>query len=232
VAVVSRERMVRTIEWQSPSRPRAGGEVTVMRVPEPLGDGPVRSSRLDVQERSAEEVLVWTSAGVVPLPGAIDALVAALRRFPQAGAAGGRILDFAGRLHHAGGVMGVDASLRSRGEGVWRPDDPTYGCVQPVDWCSSLLMATTRRAFEAAGGLDPTMPFGPRRDADFCLRLQERGYAICYDPASVAVCGRELSRALAVPAEAADQRGVRQSFAARWRTVLQSRVPRVDGGLV
>jgi GT2 family glycosyltransferase len=200
----------------------------MMQLPEPLESGPVTSRRLPLDEGPSEDVLVWTSAGVVPCPGAVASLVATLQRFPQAGAVVGRILEFTGRLHHAGGVVGLDASLRSRGDGNWNPDDPRYAFVQAVDYGSSLFMATTRRAFDAAGGFADEMPQGALRDADFCLRLQACGYAVYYQPESVAVCSAALSRALGTPAAGLDLARRRQEFGARWKTVLQSRVPRGD----
>jgi hypothetical protein len=229
IVVVSEGRAVR-IEWLQASRPGvAAGEVTMMEVPEPLESGPVRSRRIHVDDGPAEDVLVWTSAGVTPCPGAVASLVATLQRFPQAGAVGARILDFAGRLYHAGGFMAPDAALRSRGEGSWHPDDPRYSSVQAVDYCSTLFLATTRRAFDAAGGFDTDMPHDALRDADFGLRVQEAGYAIYYQPESVAVCSAALTRLLRAPGAGADLAGRRQEFGERWKAVLQARVPRGDG---
>lgn len=228
VVVMRPGRALRTQWLIDPAAAAAPGQVTIMHVPDPLETGRIRTSRLTVDDGPAEDVLVWTSAGVVALPGAVAALVATLRRFPDAGVVGGRILDFAGRLLHAGGAMGVDAILRSRGEGVWNPDDPRYACVQAVDYCSSLFMATTRRAFDAAGGFDPDLACGAWRDADFCLRVQERGYGVYYQPESVAVCSARLTRALRAAADPASLRRERRPFATRWKTVLQSRVPRGD----
>jgi GT2 family glycosyltransferase len=229
VVVVIADGLVVKTESVAASRPTpSASQVTVMHVQEPLGSGRIVTNRMTVDEDSSEDVLVWMSSGVVAVPGAMAPLLATLQRFPQAGVVGGRILEFSGRLYHAGGAMGVDASLRSRGEGNSSPDDPRYAFVQTVDYCSSLFMATTRGAFEAAGGFDSAIPYGPLRDADFCLRVQDHGYSIYYQPESVAVCSAALSRALRASAGGPDLRRQRREFAARWKTVLQSRMPRGD----
>lgn len=227
VVVMSDERAVR-VEWIDRPRPQTPVPVTVMLVPDPLGPGRTVTRRLMVEDAASEDAVVWMSAGVVAFPGAMAALLRTLRRFPGAGVVGGRILDFTGRLHHAGGAMAIDGSLSGRGEGALNPDDPRFAHVQTVDYCSSLFMAATRRAFDAAGGFDSAMPCGPLRDADFCLRVQDRGFSIHYQPDSVAVCSAELSRALRAPAEPALLRQARCEFAVRWKSVLQSRVPRGD----
>ncbi len=179
-------------------------------------------------QASAEAMTVWVAPGVLVLPGATQALAETFARFPQIGAVGGRLLDASGRLLHAGGALRPDASLVDIGRDAWRCADPAFSFVRRVDFCSSRFMAVSRRALAETGGLDTAWPSGRMRDADFCLRLQERGYATYYQPDAIAVCGVRLTRAVASAAEPAEAPEWRRRFGMRWRPALQGRVSALD----
>jgi len=62
-----------------------------------------------------------------------------------------------------------------------------------VYWSCTANLAVSRRNFEAVGGFDEqTFTVVGGEDVDFCLRLQDGGYAICTEPGAVAVHTRTL----------------------------------------
>jgi hypothetical protein len=193
---------------------------------------PVASSARDVPLTipgpNGETLLAWRGDGIALLPGWLGPILSIFERDGSAGAAGGRILDYSGRLHHAGGLLLADGSLVQIGENDWRPGDPRYAFVRKVDFCSSWFMVTTRRAFEAAGGFDESLPAGSYRDADFCLRLGELGYSVYIQPESTAVCNRATTARLRSSPRVVDDRRRARRFAERWKRALRSRPAFLD----
>lgn len=126
--------------------------------------------------------------------GAVEALVEALDRDPEAGAAGAQLYDEEGQQYAcAWKFPGVRSALvgalflhsrltvQSRGEET-----------RTVDWAQSSALMVRREAAQAVGGLDPQF-FVYYDECDFCRRLADEGWHTLYVPAAEAVHHNQLS---------------------------------------
>ena len=154
----------------------------------------------------AGEWLVIANPDIEWSPGALDALLAAGRRWPRAGCLGPAIRTSDGRLYpsarafpslgrgigHAvfGWAWPANPWTRSYRSEAGAPVEGTTG------WLSGSCMLLRREAFEAVGGFDPSY-FMYCEDMDLCRRLGEAGWSSVYVPSSVATHqgGQATSRA-------------------------------------
>jgi O-antigen biosynthesis protein len=115
-------------------------------------------------------------------PGWLGALAAQALR-PDVAAVGARLLYPDGRVQHAGVVIGIGAAGHIL---VGLPaDQPGYlGLAVLTRECSAVTgacMASRRSLFEELGGFDEGLGIDTN-DIDFCLRAQQRGYRVLYEP--------------------------------------------------
>ena len=131
-------------------------------------------------------------------PGAVRALLEALKGDPAAAAAGAQLLDPSGReVACAWRFPGLATALvgalflhrlltvQSRGREV-----------RTVDWVQSSAMLVRRPAAEEVGYLDPAF-FVYYDECDFCRRLRDAGWRTLYVPSAEAVHEDRLSSDLA-----------------------------------
>jgi N-acetylglucosaminyl-diphospho-decaprenol L-rhamnosyltransferase len=133
------------------------------------------------------------------LPGAAEALVAAVRADPNAAAAGGRLLAPDGReLASAWRLPGLATAVASAlflhrlavvqsGRGA---------ATRTVGWVQSAAMLVRRSAAEAVGFLDPQF-FVYSDETDLCKRLADAGWRILHVPAAAAIHHEQLATDLA-----------------------------------
>jgi N-acetylglucosaminyl-diphospho-decaprenol L-rhamnosyltransferase len=121
-------------------------------------------------------------------PGAVPALLGALRSDRQAAVAGaqllapdGRPVPCAWRLPDAGTVL-AGALFLHRRLTVESGGDAT----RPVGWVQSSAMLVRREAALQVGGLDPDF-FVYSDETDFCKRLTDVGWRILYVPSARAI---------------------------------------------
>jgi N-acetylglucosaminyl-diphospho-decaprenol L-rhamnosyltransferase len=127
-------------------------------------------------------------------PGASEALIAALRDDPRAGAAGARLVDSEGRpVPCAWRLPGIGTALagalflhralvtQSRGAET-----------REVGWVQSAAMLVRREAAEQVSYLDPDF-FVYSDETDFCRRLAGAGWKILHVPAAEAVHHEQLA---------------------------------------
>ncbi|HTH99449.1 MAG TPA: class I SAM-dependent methyltransferase [Acidisoma sp.] len=116
-----------------------------------------------------------------------DTLAVALNTLesaPDIGAVGARLLLPSGRLQEAGSIIWSDGSCLgyARGaeaeafEGMFRRE---------VDYCSGAFLLTPRALWTKLGGLEEAFAPAYYEETDFCMRMQEAGYRIIYEPAAV-----------------------------------------------
>ena len=143
---------------------------------------------------AAAEWLVVANPDVVWSPGALDALLAAVARWPAAGAFGPAIRTPTGELYPSA------RALPSLGRGIghalcgwWWPANPWTAAYRrergapvegPTGWLSGSCLLIRRRAFEAVGGFDPAY-FMYFEDLDLCGRLAAAGWANVHIPSAV-----------------------------------------------
>jgi len=133
------------------------------------------------------DVLVFLNNDTVPLPGWLEPLIRTFSLFSRVGAVGGKLLFPDGRLQEAGGILFSDASACHFGRGEADATAPLFAYVRRVDYVSGALLATPRTIFADLGGFDPDFAPGYYEDTDYCFRLREQGYDVCYQPEAVIV---------------------------------------------
>lgn len=114
-----------------------------------------------------------------------DWLTAMLERaqHPEVGAVGAKLLYPAGRIQHAGVVMGIGGLAAHAFRNL--PDGQSYfdfaDLMRNCSAVTAACMMVRRRVFEEMGGFDERFRVA-FNDVDFCLRLRQRGYLIVYHP--------------------------------------------------
>jgi len=101
---------------------------------------------------------------------------------PDAGAVGGPILLWDGRLQEAGSIIWRDGSCLGYGRGE-SPDAGPYRYLRDVDYCSGAFLMTRRALFESLGRFDDRYAPAYYEESDYCVRVLETGHRIVCDPA-------------------------------------------------
>ena len=128
------------------------------------------------------------------MPGAVDAMVAAMTGRPGVGAVGPRLVYPSGHLQEAGCAFRPDCSTEMIGLGL-DPDAPAYTYPREVDYCSGACLLVDTAAFRKLGGFDTAFAPAYCEDSDLGLRLRAEGLSTLYCPDAVAV--HHLSRTTA-----------------------------------
>ena len=138
--------------------------------------------------------LVVANPDVIWTPGALDELLAAGRRWPDAGCLGPAIRTPDDRLYpSARAFPSLGRGIGHAVFGWWWPANPWTRSYRaetgsPVEsttgWLSGSCMLLRREAFEAVAGFDPSY-FMYCEDMDLCRRLAEAGWTNVYVPSAV-----------------------------------------------
>jgi GT2 family glycosyltransferase len=113
--------------------------------------------------------------------GAIANAVETLERSPDVGAVGARIILPNGRLQEAGSIIWRDGSTAGFGRGH-DPLDLAYAYPRDVDFCSGAFLLTPRELFLGMGSFDVAFAPAYYEEADYCVRLWEKGFRVVYEP--------------------------------------------------
>ena len=176
------------------------------------------AARNDAADAAAGELLVFLGGDALALPGWLAPLTRALRDEPDAGVAGGRLLDENGGLLDAGGVLFADGSVASFGPGAADPEPPPDARDRDVDHVSAALLATRAGLFRGMGGFDAPLLDVGYAAVDYCVRVAAAGRRVVFRAQSTIV--RRAPEATAHPeAEAVG----RARFAKRWAHLLARR---------
>ncbi|HEV8676417.1 MAG TPA: glycosyltransferase, partial [Methylomirabilota bacterium] len=150
----------------------------------PAGASLAARANLAATQARGEYLLFLDDRTEVSSPDWMAAMLEHAQR-PEVGAVGAQLRYPDGRLHHAGLLL-TDApgAVLHRFRGL-PAHDPGYLAIPRVIGNVSAVTAAclmVRRAvFESHGGFDEAFQ-GALADADFCLRLRERGLLIVYTP--------------------------------------------------
>jgi N-acetylglucosaminyl-diphospho-decaprenol L-rhamnosyltransferase len=148
----------------------------------------------ELMERAAAPYCLLLNEDCELTHGAAEALLSTLEQDPRAGAAGGRVLDSAGRQQpSAWRFPGVATALAGL-FGLHRRlvVQSTGKATRSVDWVQSAGMLVRRAAFEQVGPLDPQF-FVYSDEVDWQRRARALGWPILYVPAARIVHGEQLS---------------------------------------
>jgi GT2 family glycosyltransferase len=190
--------------------------------------GFARASNIGIQQTFGELVLLLNPDTSVR-PGAIDGLVTALDRDPQAAIAGPRIVDAQGRAELSfGRMISPLAELRQKilGSGVLRPVvERMTSRTHYVDWVSGACLLARRPDLEAAGLFDERF-FMYTEDVDLCASVRGRGRRILFVAEVEITHHRGQSRASSPEATEAAYRQSRLAFYRKhhpgWAPLLQA----------
>jgi GT2 family glycosyltransferase len=142
--------------------------------------GFLRAVNLAAEHATGEQLLLLNNDAVLE-PQTLAHAMARLAAEPDAGAVGGPILLWDGRLQEAGSIIWRDGSCQGYGRGD-SPDAPAYRFVRDVDYCSGAFLMVRRALFEQLGRFDDGFAPAYYEESDFCVRLWEAGHRIVYDP--------------------------------------------------
>jgi GT2 family glycosyltransferase len=160
------------------------------------------ANNVGIRATFGELVLLLNSDTIVPA-GAIDALVARLRRDPRIGVAGPRLVDGDGRPELSFGKMiAPDVEFRRKslmwqlerdlGDArAWLRNETSREHV--VDWVSGACLLVRRRDAEAVGLLDERF-FLYTEDVDFCASIRKLGRKVLFTPVATITHLRGRSR--------------------------------------
>ena len=131
-------------------------------------------------------------------PGAVEALIDALRADPRAAAAGAQLLSPDGlRVPCAWRLPGFGTALAGAAFLHRRHTVQSGGTeTRAVGWVQSSAMLVRRSAAGQVGWLDPRF-FVYSDETDFCKRLRDAGWRILYVPTAEAVHDDQMARDLA-----------------------------------
>jgi GT2 family glycosyltransferase len=193
--------------------------------------GFARANNVGFRATTGELVLLLNSDTVVPA-GAIDRLVEALDRVPDAAAAGPRLVDGDGRAELSFGPMvapWTEPAQRRLVRALEAGDPRARAAVEQrtrlsgrPDWVSGACLLVRRADADVVGLLDERY-FMYLEDVDFCAALRARGRAILFVPEVTVthLCGRSRRTA-----SAATQAAYRRSHLAFYYLGLKGESPR------
>ncbi len=163
------------------------------------------ANNVGIRASRGEHLLLLNSDALAGGP-AIDGLLDALGRYPEAAVAGPRLVDGSGRVELSFGRMMspwnelrqrrlVRGHARRRRRASERVEAITRRLQWP-DWVSGACLLVRRHDAEAVGLLDERL-FLYTEDVDFCAALRARGRRILFTPAVEVVHLRGRSAATA-----------------------------------
>jgi GT2 family glycosyltransferase len=161
------------------------------------------ANNVGIRATQSDLILLLNSDTIVP-PGAVDALVARLRRDPAIGVAGPRLVDGNGRPELSFGKM-ISPEVEWRRKLLVRRIERDAGDSRDwlrhetqrehvVDWVSGACLLVRRRDAEAAGLLDERF-FLYTEDVDFCASIRKLGRTVLFTPVATVTHLRGRSRA-------------------------------------
>jgi GT2 family glycosyltransferase len=198
----------------------ARGRVDVRTIAIGSNRGFAAANNAGIRASAGGLLLLLNSDTIVP-PGAIDRLLAALDRHPEAAAAGPRLVDANGRAELSfGRMIGPLAEWRQQRlmRRHARADAATVALIEQMtrqeqfpDWVSGACLLVRRADAEAVGLLDERF-FMYTEDVDFCAALRARGRRILFTPDAEIVHLRGRSAASAPAATRAAYRRSHLAF--------------------
>lgn len=116
------------------------------------------------------------------VPGAVAAALRCLDSGPRIGAVGGKVIRAHGVLHEAGGIVWRDGTIQAYQRDA-SPLQPEANFRRDVDYCSRVFLLVRTALLQQLEGFDDDYAPGLYEDVDLCVRIQQSGFRVVYDPA-------------------------------------------------
>jgi GT2 family glycosyltransferase len=181
------------------------------------------------RESARGDFVVLLHDDVEVRPGWLEALVNAADECPAAGAVGSRTLDPDGTLQAAGAIVWRDGMTEPVGRGE-PAGSSAYRLRRRVDYCGSNSLLVRAATWDAVGGMDEALFPAYHVDVDLGMKIRAHGQLVLYEPTSEVThhrWGLEAENAFRMFAARRNQR----RFVEKWRSALESHVPREGGNL-
>ncbi len=114
-------------------------------------------------------------------PGCVSSALATIRTSDDIGAVGGKLIFPDGTLQEAGAIIWKDGICAAYGRGD-DPFAPMYMFRRDTDYCSAAFLLTRRDLFWELGGFDERYRPAYYEDADYCMKLRQKGLRVLFDP--------------------------------------------------
>lgn len=182
------------------------------------------------QAANGELLLFWNTELDLLTPEGLQDM-AALCMQSDAGAVGPKVTYNDGRIRQCGVIFEKDGSLYRAFEGTPQKEPGYFARINTVMEVSAVLkecMMVRRRVFEEAGGFDPVFQ-KQYADADFCLRMMQKGLRNIYCPVCVCQWNTLLEKGDLMAKQ--DGKKERILFAERWKEILEKGDPNYNPNL-
>ncbi|HCS44284.1 MAG TPA: glycosyl transferase family 2, partial [Pseudomonas sp.] len=136
---------------------------------------------------------------------------------PEVGIVGAKVIDKAGKIIHAGMVLGVDSSAGATFEGEDAQGAGYMHRLQVVQNWSAVsgdCLMVRKAVFDSVGGLDETTFGDTLADLDLCLKVGAKGYLVVWTPYASLARGLVATGGSVVTDER--QREAREAFCQNW----------------
>lgn len=130
--------------------------------------------------------LVFLNNDTIPQPGWLTALVAEVDSHAEVGIVGSKLLYPDGTVQHAGVVRDCARRLPYHIYKNFAASHPAVNQRREFQIVTAACLLIRRALFEEVEGFDEEYVNG-FEDADLCLKAQERGYVVVYQPRSVVI---------------------------------------------
>ena len=168
------------------------------------------------------EFIVFLNNDTAVQSGWLNALIATFEARPDAGLVGAKLVYPDGRLQESGGIIFNDGSGWNYGRFA-DPNDPQYGFVREVDYCSGAAIALRKSLFEQFGGFDTLYAPAYYEDTDLAFKVRQAGLKCYVQPASVVVHFEGISSGTDLASGIKRYQLINQEkFLARWNDVLKT----------
>lgn len=181
-----------TAEWTAAHYP----QITVIR--NKLPQGYAANANMGMRAQKNGRYVLLMNPDVECLPGLIDGLVAFMDQRPGVGIAGPMLLNTDLTLQPSCRRFSTPGSIVVRGlhlDGLlgntdliqrYLMADSDHETVAGVDWVTGALMIVRREAIDRVGVMDERY-FLYSEDQDWCCRMWQGGWGVCYVPTARAI---------------------------------------------